>query len=347
METTKNKAKRPPAQKKPQPKKKVALDERQQPQASQKRRVPGAAVKQPPQKAPHAKPRKNAPVQEPVRVTPEVVYLAPKPFSRNRLLLRLATVVAVVLALVVGLSLFFKVENIQVSGCEQYTAYQIQQASGISEGDQLLTFSRAKASGKIISALPYVKEARVGIKLPGTVYIEIKELDMTYAIQARDGSWWLIAADGRVIEQIENTASSGYTRILGVQADGPRADQKVQAAEPRTETETVPEGNAQGETLPTVAQITGAQKLDVVLTILESLEENSIIGLIEYIDVSNLNNITMEYGQRLDIVLGTSENLPYKITYMAQAISQLAEYETGELDVSFKYSEKALLNPST
>ena len=286
-------------------------------------------------------------VARPREDLPPVTYTMPKPLSRGSFLLKLGSVAAAVAAVMMCLSLFFRVDQVLVSGAEKYTPYKVLQASGITEGDSLLSVNDARISGKIISALPYVKEARVGIKLPGTVYIEIKELDMTYAIQARDGSWWLIAADGRVIEQIENTASSGYTRILGVQADGPRADQKVQAAEPRTETETVPEGNAQGETLPTVAQITGAQKLDVVLTILESLEENSIIGLIEYIDVSNLNNITMKYGQRLDIVLGTSENLPYKITYMAQAISQLAEYETGELDVSFKYSEKALLNPST
>ena len=55
--------------------------------------------------------------------------------------------------------------------------------------------------------------------------------------------------------------------------------------------------------------------------------------------------ITMEYGQRLHVVLGTEENLAYKVQYMALAIGQMEEYETGELDVSFKYSDKALLNP--
>ena len=37
----------------------------------------------------------------------DVVYLPPKPFSRNRLILQLATVAAVVIALVLCLSLFF------------------------------------------------------------------------------------------------------------------------------------------------------------------------------------------------------------------------------------------------
>ena len=274
----------------------------------------------------------------------------PKPFSRGGFLLKLASMVAEVAAVMMCLSMFFRVEKVVVSGAEKYSAYSVMEASGISEGDSLLSIRDASISGRIISALPYVKEVRVGIKLPGTVNIQIEELDMTYAIQANDSSWWLIAADGRVIEQIETSAASGYTQILGLQVDGPRADQKVQAAEDRKESNEETQNTTadqSGMTLPTVDQITGAEKLDVVLTILAELENNGVIGRIVYLDVSNLNNITMEYGQRFDIVLGTSENLSYKIAYMAQAIAQLPEYETGELDVSFKYSEKALLNPRT
>lgn len=290
-------------------------------------------------------------VRGPREDIPRVSYTMPKPFSRGGFLLRLISVAAVVVAVMMCLSLFFRVDQVVVSGAEKYTPYKVMEASGIAEGDSLLSISDARISGKIISALPYVQEVRVGIKLPGTVNIEIKELDMTYAIQATDSSWWLIAADGRVIEQIESSAASGYTRILGVEADGPRADHPVQAAEPNAPQSPTEGTDATDPTdeapLPTVAQITGEQKLEVVLTILSGLEENGIIGQIEYIDVANLNNITMEYGQRLDIVLGTWENLPYKLAYMAQAIAQLPDYETGELDVSFKYSDKALLNPET
>lgn len=294
-------------------------------------------------------PTRRRVVRRPQEDLPPVSYTMPKPLTRGGFLLKLGSVAAAVAAVMMCLSLFFRVDQVMVAGAEKYTPYQIMEASGIIEGESLLRINDARISGKIISALPYVKQARVGIKLPGTVHIEIEELDMTYAIQARDASWWLIAADGRVIEQIEPSAASGYSRILGVQADGPRVDQKVTAAEERQETEeaTVPSESDQTATLPTVVQITGAQKLDVVLTVLGALEENGIIGQIEYVDVSNLNNITMAYSQRLDIILGTSENLAYKIAYMAQAVSQLADYETGELDVSFKYSEKALFNPQS
>lgn len=300
-------------------------------------------------RAPEQARRQRRVVRPPKEDIPAVVYTMPQPFRRSSFLLKLVSVVAVVAALMMALSLFFRVEEVVVSGTEKYTPWMIKEASGISDGDSLLGISDARVTGNIISKLPYVKYARVGIKLPGTVHIEIVELDMTYAIQARDGSWWLIAADGRVVEQIETTASAGYTRIFGVQADAPRVEQQVQAAEhadvpPETPTDETEDG---GVTLPTVAQITGAQRLDAVLTILAALEENGVIGQIASIDVTNLNDISMEYGQRLHVVLGTAENLEYKVTYMAQAVQQIEEYQTGELDVSFKYSDKALLNPES
>ena len=315
---------------------------------AERQRVAAANVRKHQAAARNGRPRRV--VKAPGEELPPVTYTMPKPFSRGGFLLKLASMVAAVAAVMMCLSMFFRVEKVVVSGAEKYSAYSVMEASGISEGDSLLSIRDASISGRIISALPYVKEVRVGIKLPGTVNIQIEELDMTYAIQANDSSWWLIAADGRVIEQIETSAASGYTQILGLQVDGPRADQKVQAAEDRKESNEETQNTTadqSGMTLPTVDQITGAEKLDVVLTILAELENNGVIGRIVYLDVSNLNNITMEYGQRFDIVLGTSENLSYKIAYMAQAIAQLPEYETGELDVSFKYSEKALLNPRT
>ena len=315
---------------------------------AERQRVAAANVRKHQAAARNGRPRRV--VKAPGEELPPVTYTMPKPFSRGGFLLKLASMVAAVAAVMMCLSMFFRVEKVVVSGAEKYSAYSVMEASGISEGDSLLSIRDASISGRIISALPYVKEVRVGIKLPGTVNIQIEELDMTYAIQANDSSWWLIAADGRVIEQIETSAASGYTQILGLQVDGPRADQKVQAAEDRKESNEETQNTTadqSGMTLPTVDQITGAEKLDVVLTILAELENNGVIGRIIYLDVSNLNNITMEYGQRFDIVLGTSENLSYKIAYMAQAIAQLPEYETGELDVSFKYSEKALLNPRT
>ena len=118
----------------------------------------------------------------------DVVYTPPKPFKRGRFLLHLATVVAVVLAFVFGMSIFFKVETVKVSGCSKYTPWEVSQASGIETGSNLMTVSRAQVGGNIISKLPYVDTVRVGIILPDTVNIEITEMDVVYAVEAEDSS---------------------------------------------------------------------------------------------------------------------------------------------------------------
>lgn len=315
METTKKKVKRPPA------KNPVT--------AQPKRRVPGAAAKKPPEKAPHAKPRKNAPVQEPVRVTTEVVYLAPKPFSRNRFILRLATVVAVVLALFIGLSLFFKVENIEVSGCEKYTPYQIQQASGIQNGDQLLTFSRAKASGKIISALPYVKTVRIGISLPDTVLIEVVETKVTYWVQDTAGSFWLMDSDGKIVSQMTSGFGT-HTQIMGVTIENPVVGQPAVAHQ-----ESQAETDEAGNVIPVT--VTQAQKLQAAVKIAGYLETNGIIGKAASINVSNLYEMELWYGDKFQVLLGDSSRLDYKISCLASLVEQLlaeSVYATGLIDIT-------------
>ena len=74
---------------------------------------------------------KSRRVAAPKKPTPDVVYTQPDPFNRNRFILRLVTVVAVVLALIFGMSIFFKVKTVTVAGTNKYTAWDVREASGI------------------------------------------------------------------------------------------------------------------------------------------------------------------------------------------------------------------------
>ena len=89
--------------------------------------------------------------------TPAVIYTEPQTLNRRRIFLHLVTVLAVVAALVMGLSLFFTVENITVTGANVYSPWTVKEASGIVEGDNLLTFSHARAGAQIKANLPYVR----------------------------------------------------------------------------------------------------------------------------------------------------------------------------------------------
>ena len=260
--------------------------------------------------------------------TPAVIYTQPAAFNRNRLFMQLLTITAVVLALVMALSVFFKVKTITVSGADVYSPWSIREASGIEEGDNLLTFSRARAGAQIRAALPYVDKVRIGIKLPETVIIYIEELSVAYAIKSSDGDWWLINSDGRVVEQVTVNEAKNHTQVLGVRLEDPQVGNTAVASD-----EVPQETLASGEPIP--LSVTGAQRLNAALQILKALEANDIVGDAASVDVTSLEDVTLWYGSRYEVLLGDTAKMEYKIACMNDAILQMSDYQSGILDVSF------------
>lgn len=265
---------------------------------------------------------------------PAVTYTQPLPFNLNKLLLQLASVIAVVLAVVIGLSVFFNVERVVIYGNEAYSAWTVQEASGIEKGQSLLGIGRPRACGKIITALPYVKTARIGIKLPDTVNIYIEEFDVSYAVEAADESWWLITSNGKIAEPVEKSEANNYTKIKGVQLVGPIVGEQAVALEvfepEATEAETPTE-----ETEAPLIIVTANDRLKAALLILESLEANEIVGEIASVDVTSLFNMELWYGTRYQVKLGDTSQMDKKISQMKQSVAQLNEYQSGILDVSY------------
>lgn len=251
--------------------------------------------------------------------TPEVVYTPAKAFNRRKLLLHILTITAVSFAIFLGLSIFFKVDTILVSGCEKYSQWTVQEASGIEQGDSLLFFGQASAAGKIIDALPYVKSVRFDVRLPGTVTIILEEAPVAYAMQDASGFWWLITAEGRVAERVDSAQAGNHTRISGVLLQSPTVGVDAQAAERE------PEGSA----------VTSADRLQTALLIAQMLEKNELLGVVASVDVSNLQALEMWYGTRFQVKLGNSENIDYKLAAVKSTVAELSQYQTGILDASF------------
>ena len=267
---------------------------------------------------------------------PSVTYTQPTPFNLNKLLLQLAVVVAVVLAVVIGLSVFFKVDRVVVYGNSAYSAWTVQEASGIENGENLLGIGRPRACGKIITALPYVKTARIGIKLPDTVNIYIEEFDVSYAVEASDSSWWLITSTGKVAEQIDKAASNSYTKIEGIQLVGPIVGEQAVALEVFLPEATEGTGPVEAtEATSPLVTVTANDRLQAALLILDSLEANEIVGEVATVDVSSLYNLELQYGRRYQVKLGDASNMDRKISEMKASVMQLNEYQTGILDVSY------------
>lgn len=277
--------------------------------ANQRRRVPGEAAKRPAEK-PAAKPGNDA-----------HEYHRSKPLNRKKLALQLLTVAAVALAIAIGLSIFFKVDTISVSGLDKYQYDTVANASGIQKGDSLLFFSRAEVSSKIRQALPYVNSVRIGVTLPGTVNIVIEEVAVAYAVQDSADGWWLISAAGVVLEKIDAPSTENNTTISGLRLKSPAVGKLAVAAEEKA-----------GDTPVTV---TGADRLAATLGVLQAMEKNELLGEFTLVDVSSPYDLQIWHGTNYQFKLGDSTQLNKKLAYVKSALPKiLSDYPDGTLDVS-------------
>lgn len=262
------------------------------------------------------------PMRENAGNAPGISDNRPKNFRSGRLVVQLLSLFAIVLAFVLGVSIFFKVDTITVSGAQRYSIETVAQASGIEQGNNLIFFGRASAAVKIKKELPYVRDVRIGITLPGTVNIEIVEAEVVYSVKGQDGTWWLMTADGILTEQTDGATANETTVITGITLNAPAAGEKAVAYESEEEDEQI-------------SATTNADRLNAALEIVQNLEENEILGMVASVDVSNLQDLQFWYGTRYQVLLGDTQRLDYKIAAAKSAIGQLGQFETGVLDATF------------
>lgn len=258
----------------------------------------------------------------------DVVYTQAKAFNRKRFLLQLLTVAAVVLALLFGMSIFFKVEEVQIAGTVKYNPMEIKEASGISEGDNLLTLNKKRIVANIQNKKAYVDTVQIGRKLPGTVVISVTEADVFYAVQDQKEGWWLLSASGKVVDTCAAAAAEDHTRIIGVQLADPVIGSIAKAYEP------VEEPNEEGETKP-VTTVYAQEKLELAVSVIQTMEQNGFIGSVATVDVTDLGDVQLWYGTRFQMLLGDGSNLPRKLGALKQVLDRMDDHTSGILDASF------------
>ena len=246
--------------------------------------------------------RKERQSQQPIQ------YTQPKPFFKNRLIVQLISIAAVVLAVTIGVSIFFKVDTVMVAGAEKHTPLSISEASGIEQGDSLLFFGKARAAAKIKKALPYVDTVRFQLKLPGTVHIIVEEKMVAYALQAEDGAWWMMTADGMIAEQTDAVTVKTKPIIEGVVLASPKVGELATAAESSVEGMVI---------------ATGADRLNAAVAVLAQLEIYQMFSQTTALDVSDLFAIRLYCGEDCRIELGDATDMAEKIEIVKYALLDL------------------------
>lgn len=203
-------------------------------------------------------------------------------------------------------TVLFKIDNIYVTGCDRYDSQEIIKLSGIEKGSNLLLCNVSKAKDRIYNSLPYAEKIKIDKRFPSVLEIKIESGEPNVAIDTND-FYLLISKNGKILEKVYEQPQN-ILILKGVDLESYNECDKVEYKNENIK--------------------------NLLSEIYKSIEKNSMIG-IDKIDISDLNNITFLFDNRINILIGNTENLDYKIVTSKEIIeNKLSKFDNGTLDVS-------------
>ena len=230
--------------------------------------------------------------------------------GRFGFLYKMLAAIALVVAVVMGATVFFRVEEIVVAGNVRYEAQQIIDASGILQGDNLFGMNKYDTARQIRRQLPYVEGVNIRRGWPDTLIITVTECQAAAQLTGV-GEDWLISKTGKILEPAGRPVS-GVIRVEGLDAVQPEAG------------------------LPLVVREEQQARSDGLLLLLQALEQCSMAADVTRIDLSSPSRILMDYADRFTVRLPVNDDFVYLLGAMEKAVATLEEYETGTLDLTVK-----------
>lgn len=236
-------------------------------------------------------------------------------------LFKLLCAVAVIVALTVGATVFFRVETVTVTGNRRYTQEEIVAASGIQPGVNLYSLNKVRIDRNLRTTLPYIGNLTINRVLPSTIVITVTEWEAVaqvaapgpeqvaaYQKEAEDGAIstaqesWLISVKGKLLEPAP--ADSAAIAVTGLTSLAPQAGSFLE----------VPEAEQ-----TRLEALTGLLE---VLELRETLQEVSSIRL-------EPTYLVARYVGRFDVKMKLNADFDYDVRLM-QSVRQQVELQEGE-----------------
>lgn len=228
-------------------------------------------------------------------------------------LYKLLSLVLILAAIVAGCTVFFRVDEIRVSGQERYTEEEIVQAAGVELRDNLFLLNKIRIGQQIISRLPYVDEVVIYRDWPDTLVIEVRESQGAAAVESLD-AWWILDVRGKIVERTDRAGASEYPTITGL----------------------TPVGPTEGALLSVVEE--ESRRLQGLTDLMKVLSARGMLEDVDSFDLTAGNEISMGYLGRFTVKLPVSgADYDRLIRAADMAITDyLSESDTGVLDMTLE-----------
>lgn len=282
---------------------------------------------------------------------------------RRNLLMALLGLLVVGVGVALSLTVLFKVDTFRIENMDGstpantgiYTEDAILGALGVPVGENMFQFSATEKEKSMVVSLPYLERVEIRRRLPSTLVIRVEPAVETWCAQTESG--WLTLSDGLKIMAIGDEQPQGLPALLGLDIETPVAGYYLQLATPDSTAtpapaasgvSSVPSGSSSsGSSSQTENAQNSHDPMQELTQLLELLWKYDLKEDCTSIQFGEANELYFIYQNRAKVLLGTFNNLDYKIKFAAYLLHNedgkgIADNEQGTLDVSHQLEDGSL-----
>ena len=248
-------------------------------------------------------------------------------------LIQLLFVIALVAAMSVGATVFFRVEEIEVSGNSRYSSEEIVAVTGIQAGDNLFHMNKFAIRDRVLEEMPYVESILIRRKLPSAIAVTVEEWGAVARVTPNPD--WVAPEPEQGKEDVVLPEATQQTWLISVggklleaagEGDGPMLLSGLTALDAREGTQiAVPEEEQ--------------ERLSAVLALLEELESRNMTAEVSRMDVSS-TTVVLEYRGRYDVKLPLVSDLSYKLDALQAAVADREGVQGDRASGTFDLTQK-------
>ena len=308
---------------------------RQQPAGSQNQRL---------------RPAQTAPQQSPARREKRKKRKVTRATLRRRRILRRLTAFAMLLCVIgagiyLTMTMLFRINSIQVQTPDGkqvteiagYSADSILQRMGVQLEENIFSFEPGEKAAVLEQNFPLLGSIKVIRDYPNTVVVQVTEAVPAYAVQ--NGSKWLVISDKWKILSEESTQPEGLCTLYGGKLQDTTPGQGfwfVDDADAASASGSA-SGSEAAESESAVS--TETARMEALRTLVSKLEEYGLSQDVTRLEVADTEQIAFLYQDRISVLLGTLNDLDYKLDRARYVLTNAdgkgcGPTDTGRLDFS-------------
>lgn len=228
------------------------------------------------------------------------------------------TVIALIVVLLITyLTPIFNIRKISIAGNEKVQTEEILKQAGELEGKNLFSYGERRIKRQILK-LPYVEKVIIKKSVfPPSVTIQIKE--STPSFQVEVGKEFVVIDKGGKVLEKASQKQEGVALLEGVAIVSANVGNEVEYKE----------NNAK----------------ETVITCLKQLEKAEIMQDITVVSFEDVENITFNYQNRLDVICGDITDIQRKIALFKEAINSNNLTENSRGTINLSTTGKAIYTP--